>query len=93
MSQTMSESPLDVTSEVKSIIARQKEIPTEQLRLDSRLKDIGVDSLDVIEIIFALEEKFGITINYNANRSANEPFDTVAQVAAAVNKLLSDSRS
>ena len=56
MSQTMSESPLDVTSEVKSIIARQKEIPTEQLRLDSRLKDIGVDSLDVIEIIFALEE-------------------------------------
>jgi len=43
--------------------------------------------------IFALEEKFGITINYNANRSANEPFDTVAQVAAAVNKLLSDSRS
>ena len=54
---------------------------------------IGVDSLDVIEIVFALEEKFGITINYNANRSANEPFDTVAQVAAAVNKLLSDSRS
>ena len=43
--------------------------------------------------IFALEEKFGVTINYNANWSANEPFDTVAQVAATVNKLRSDSRS
>jgi hypothetical protein len=53
---------------------------------------LGVTS-EVKTNIFALEEKFGVTINYNANWSANEPFDTVAQVAATVNKLRSDNRS
>ena len=77
-----------VIDDVKSIIAKQVGIPVEGLSPDSRLDAIGVESLDVIEIVFALEDKYKIGIPFNANESAAMAFDTVGQVASAVQKLV-----
>ena len=79
---------MDVIDDVKLIIAKQVGIPVERLSADSRLEAIGVELLDVIEIVFALEDKFKIGIPFNANDSAAAAFETIGQVASAVQKQL-----
>jgi acyl carrier protein len=77
---------MDVLNDVKLIIAKQIGVPFDQLSADSRLEVIGVESLDVIEIIFSLEEKYKIEIPFNANEFAPTAFETIGQVADAVRK-------
>jgi len=48
-----------------------------------------IESLDVVEIIFAVEEKFDIHVPYNANDSELE-FETIGDVVEAVEKLVGD---
>jgi acyl carrier protein len=52
-----------------------------------RLEDLGLESLDAVEMIFDLEEKFDIQIPYNANNPRTE-FDTVGEVIAAIQQLV-----
>lgn len=79
---------MDIFEEVKAIIAKQVGTPAEDITPATKLADIGIESLDVIEIVFALEEKFDISIPFNANDSAASAFETVAQVTEAVKKLV-----
>ena len=51
-----------IIDDVRSIIAKSLNIPVEQLTPDKRLDELGAESLDVIEIVFALEEKYDIGI-------------------------------
>ncbi|GAA9508770.1 acyl carrier protein [Helicobacter pylori] len=49
--------------QVRSIIAEQLNVDAAQVTPEAEfVKDLGVDSLDVVELIMALEEKFGIEI-------------------------------
>ena len=82
-----------VIDDVRLIISEQVGIPIEHLSADSRLAAIGVESLDVIEIVFALEERFKIAIEINVNESAPLAFETIGQVAAAVQKLLDSKQA
>lgn len=34
---------------------------------DAALDEVGITSLDLVEAIFAIEEKYGISVSYNAN--------------------------
>jgi acyl carrier protein len=88
-----------ITDEVRQIIATQMKIPIGHLTPDAALLDLGVESLDLIEIIFALEEKFDISIPFNANEAAITAngksskialgdFRTIAQISAAVKGLM-----
>ena len=54
--------PSDVTEEVLGVIADTQRIPREKIALDSRFEELGMDSMDAVNILFALEEKFDITI-------------------------------
>jgi acyl carrier protein len=60
---------LAVIDDVRAIIAKSLNIPVERLTPDSRLDELGAESLDVIEIVFALEEKFDITIPLKADEA------------------------
>jgi len=84
---------MDILTDVKKIIAKQIDKPVGELNADTKLTDIGIESLDVIEIVFALEEKFDISIPFNANDSATEAFATVGQVADAVKGLVAAKAS
>jgi acyl carrier protein len=79
----------DVTSDVIAIIAKKKRVDKPTVELSDRLEDLGLESLDSVEMIFDLEEKFDIEIPYNAN--TNNPlnkFDTVGDVVKAIQKLV-----
>jgi acyl carrier protein len=54
--------PDSVTEEVLDVIAATQRIPREKITLDGRFEDLGMDSMDAVNILFALEEKFDITI-------------------------------
>jgi acyl carrier protein len=85
---------MEIVDEVRQIIAKTLKIPVDDLKPDSRLDDIGAESLDVIEIVFELEEKFGISIPFQANEAGKTgetsklPFATIADVATAVKQLV-----
>jgi acyl carrier protein len=88
-----------ITNEVTQIISRQLKIPFERLTPDTVLQELGAESLDLIEMIFALEEKFDISIPYNANEATAAgkgefsrvglgKLETVGQISAAVKGLV-----
>jgi acyl carrier protein len=90
---------LAVIDDVRAIIAKSLNIPVERLTPDSRLDELGAESLDVIEIVFGLEEKYDITIPLKADEatrlstsgksgSQEMPFSTVGDVADIVQKLV-----
>jgi acyl carrier protein len=56
-----------IIDDVRSIIAQSLKLPVEKLTPETRLEELGAESLDVIEIVFALEEKFDIAIPLRAD--------------------------
>jgi acyl carrier protein len=71
---------LDIVAE-KAMVDRGKLVP------EAKLSDLEISSLDMVEVIFALEDKLGIELPFNANVDAQE-FQTLGDVIAAVEKQL-----
>lgn len=78
-----------VESDVYDIIAEKSAVDRAKLKRDAKLTDLEIESLDVVEIIFAVEEKFDIHVPYNANDQELE-FETVGDVIDAVQKLIDE---
>ena len=53
---------MDVAAKVIEIIAREQHLDPESIKLDSSFQELGIDSLDGVNILFALEEEFKIDI-------------------------------
>lgn len=51
-----------VFEKIKSIIAEQIGIEEETIKEDTSFEDLGVDSLDLFQIIISVEEEFGVEI-------------------------------
>ena len=47
---------------LQGLLGKDFDIAPEKLQRDARLEDLGIDSLRMIEIIFSVEEAFGITV-------------------------------
>ena len=53
----------ELTKKVFSIIAEQLGVDEEDIKLEaSFVDDLGADSLDIVELVMALEEEYGIEI-------------------------------
>ena len=52
----------ELIERVKRIIAQEAKISLNGVTLETRLEDINIDSLDMIEVALALEKSFNITI-------------------------------
>lgn len=73
----------DTLDKVRTIVAEQAMLDVAEVKPDSTLSDLGVDSLGLVEIVFAIEEEFDITVPFNANDPAASEFDiSSVQVAA-----------
>jgi acyl carrier protein len=79
----------DVASDVMAIIARKIPGDKKNINLTDNLQELGLESIDALEMVFDLEEKFGIQIPYNANSAATD-FSTVGDVASAIQKLVDE---
>ena len=49
--------------QVKEILARQLRISPDKVTLDAQIKkDLGADSVDILQLLMRLEDDYGITI-------------------------------
>jgi acyl carrier protein len=88
MSETLNDT---VRDRVVAILAEQAMLDPAQVGMDATLKDLGIDSLGLVEAIFAIEEAFDIQVPFNANDPKDSEFDisTVATMVRAVESLVS----
>ena len=74
----------ELIQRVLKVIATSKRIPLETVTLDSDFLQLGIDSMDAVEILFALENEFDISIPDDEVRSVRN----VRQMCEGVEKLL-----
>ena len=71
----------DTFENVKAVIAEELEVAEEQIEMSSLIvDDLGADSLDVVELIMRLEEKFDVEI-------PDEEAEKIQTVGDAVNYI------
>ena len=83
---------MDIRSKVIEIIADQAIIEPSDLSDESTLESLGIDSLGLVESIFAIEEAFNIQIPFNANQPNESPLDlsSVATIVQGIEKLIQE---
>lgn len=77
----------DIGSQVREILAFHLGIDGSQLADDTRFKDLGADSLDVVEIVMSCEERFSVEIPNREATSLATVGDAVRCVEAQVDAL------
>ncbi|QQA41164.1 acyl carrier protein [Pelagovum pacificum] len=66
---------MEVRDRVIEIIAEQALMEPGDVKPEMTLDDLGIDSLGLVESIFAIEEAFDINVPFNANDPADSEFD------------------
>jgi acyl carrier protein len=80
---------MSVKDQVIAIIAEQALLEPEDVTTDSTLESLGIDSMGVVESIFAIEEAFDVTVPFNANAPQESEFDitSVASIIQGIERL------
>ena len=76
----------DLIQRVLNIIATSKRIPRETVTIDSEFQQLNIDSMDAVEILFALENEFDINIpddEVREVRNVRQMVEGVARLVAA----------
>jgi acyl carrier protein len=79
-----------IRDRVVRIIAEQAVLDAADVKDDSTLESLGIDSLGLVESIFAIEEAFDVSVPFNANDPKASDFDisSVAAIVKAVEQLV-----
>ncbi|MEN9782623.1 MAG: acyl carrier protein [Pseudomonadota bacterium] len=76
----MSVNESHIEERVRKVVTDQLGIEKREIRSDETLNDLGADSLDVVELIMALEEEFGIEIPDNEAEKLKTVGDVVSYI-------------
>jgi acyl carrier protein len=74
----------EISQRVLKVIATSKRIPPETVTIDSDFEALNIDSMDAVEILFALENEFDISIPDDEVRQVR----SVRQMCQGVEKLV-----
>ncbi|MBV9612486.1 MAG: acyl carrier protein [Acidobacteriaceae bacterium] len=80
--------PDDLSAHVIRVIAQTQRIPQESISVDSTFEELKIDSLDGINIIFAIENEFGLNIPDEGVQNMRSIRDTVE----GVRRLLAEQK-
>ena len=83
---------MDIGAKVIDIIAEQAILEPDDVTLESTLESLGIDSMVLVESIFAIEEAFDIQIPFNANDPSDGDFNisSVASIISGIEKLVAE---
>ena len=81
---------MSVRDRVIAILAEQAVLDPAEVSPEMSLEELGIDSLGLVEAIFAIEESFDVSVPFNANEPGKSAFDitSVAAIIAAVERLV-----
>ncbi len=71
---------MEIFEKVKSLISEQLDVEEEKITLETTFEDIDADSLDVVELVMALEEEFNLEI-------ADEEVEQIKTVGDIINYI------
>jgi acyl carrier protein len=80
----------EIEDAVIAILARQLLLAPAEIAAVARVDDLGLDSLGKVEAIFAMEERFDISVPFNANEPDQPDFDftSVTTIVRGVERLM-----
>jgi acyl carrier protein len=78
-----------LTQRVLSCIASTQRISPEKVTIDSSFQELGIDSMDGINILFALENEFDITIPDEQDKQIR----SIREMVEGIQKLVSEKSS
>jgi acyl carrier protein len=83
---------IEVGPRVRAILAELAMLPQEEVTDDMTPAALGIDSMGLVEAIFAIEESFDIQVPFNANQPQASDFDvsTVGAIIVAVERLVAE---
>jgi acyl carrier protein len=71
----------ELTERVRTVIARSQHLPEEKITADSTFEELGFDSLDGINILFAVESEFDINVPDEAAKNLRSVRDVIDGIA------------
>ena len=74
----------ELTERVRGIIATTQHLSQEKVTADSTFEELGIDSLDGINILFAVENEFNINIPDDAAQNIRSVRDVVDGIAKLI---------
>ncbi|GLK65452.1 MULTISPECIES: acyl carrier protein [Paracoccus] len=82
----------EIRERIIQIIAEQAMLDPSELKPEMSPEEIGIDSLGLVESIFAIEEAFDISVPFNANEPEKSDFDisSLGAIIGAVEKLVAE---
>lgn len=85
---------MSTQDQIIKILAEQALLEPSDVALTDSLEDLGIDSLALVESIFAIEEEFDISVPFNANNPEESDFDisSVKAIVTAVDRLIAEQK-
>ncbi|WP_147105321.1 acyl carrier protein [Tateyamaria sp. syn59] len=86
---------MSIKDKVIEIVAEQAVLEPSDVGLTNTLEDLGIDSLGLVESIFAIEEEFDIQVPFNANAPTESDFDisNVQTIIAGIERLIAEQKT
>ncbi|KIC48777.1 phosphopantetheine-binding protein [Tateyamaria sp. ANG-S1] len=86
---------MSIKDKVIEIVAEQAVLEPSDVGLTNTLEDLGIDSLGLVESIFAIEEEFDIQVPFNANAPKESDFDisNVQSIISGIERLISEQKT
>ncbi|APX11519.1 acyl carrier protein [Tateyamaria omphalii] len=86
---------MSIKDKVIEIVAEQAVLEPSDVGLSNTLEDLGIDSLGLVESIFAIEEEFDIQVPFNANAPSESDFDisNVQSIIAGIERLIAEQKT
>jgi acyl carrier protein len=86
-----------ITDKILEILAEQAVLKVADIRIESTLDELGIDSLGLVETVFAIEEEFDVEVPFNANdggaidgEQAGFDLSNVGALVKAVERLVAN---
>jgi len=80
----------ELESKVLDIVAKECRLDRDSLSLDSKLEDLNIESIDLMQTVFQIEETFDI---YVPQEDDDFKLETLRDVTDAVKKLVDEKQA
>jgi acyl carrier protein len=80
----------EIRDKIFDIFAKEANLDRESLTLDAKLEDLNIESLDMVQILFGIEEAFDV---YVPQDDDNFKLDTMRDVVEGVKDLMAQKEN